>query len=52
VMMSMVAPFVWVAMPLWAWGLMAAQGVVGGLAHYFLIKAYTLAPVSITCCFN
>ncbi|MBT5413417.1 MAG: DMT family transporter [Rhodospirillaceae bacterium] len=52
VMMSMVAPFVWVAMPLWAWGLMAAQGVVGGLAHYFLIKAYTLAPVSIVAPFN
>lgn len=52
VMMSAVAPFVWTDMPLWAWGLMAGQGVLGGLAHYFLIKAYTLAPVSIVAPFN
>jgi len=52
VMMSVVVPFVWTEVPLWAWGLIAAQGVLGGLGHYFLIKAYTLAPVSIVAPFN
>lgn len=52
VMMSCTVPFVWTDVPLWAWALMGGQGILGGLAHFFLIKAYTLAPVSIVAPFN
>jgi drug/metabolite transporter (DMT)-like permease len=52
VMMSCTVPFVWTDVPLWAWLLMGGQGVLGGFAHYFLIKAYTLAPVAVVAPFN
>jgi drug/metabolite transporter (DMT)-like permease len=40
-------PFAWKAQPLEMWLVMGLMGVLGTLGHFFLIVAYTRAPVAI-----
>jgi drug/metabolite transporter (DMT)-like permease len=53
VVMSIVAPFVWV--PVAAWtdaALLFSLGIIGGLGHYFVARAMTYAPASIVAPFG
>ena len=44
---SLFVPFFWTAPSLGGWLAMMALGVFGGLGHYLLIQAFTLAPASL-----
>jgi drug/metabolite transporter (DMT)-like permease len=46
VFVSLVVPFHWVSPDLNGWLMMAAMGVVAAVGHYFVIKAFELAPAS------
>lgn len=46
VSVSLVVPFFWRNPDLTGWLLMAAMGVVAAVGHYFVIKAFELAPAS------
>ncbi|WP_169545415.1 DMT family transporter [Sneathiella aquimaris] len=54
VVMSIVAPFVWTAPDAKGWGLLAVIGLIGGVSHFVIIKAFsytsasTAAPFSYT----
>ncbi len=48
----LIVPFVWVMPDAQGWALMAAMGLIGGAAHYTLIKAFSLAPVATLSPFN
>ena len=49
---TLVMPFVWV-MPDWqGWLGMAIMGLIGGISHFTLIKAFALAPVAVVAPFN
>lgn len=45
--MSAVMPWIWVAPDTLGWTLMATMGLIGGLGHFALIKAFAIAPVSV-----
>ena len=48
VVMSIVAPFVWVSVAGWTdAALLFSLGIIGGLGHYFVARAMTYAPASI-----
>lgn len=49
---SVLAPFDWKSPTPGVWLLMVAMGLIGGLSHYFLIRAFTHAPASILAPFN
>jgi len=44
--MSAVAPFVWVMPDAQGWFLMALTGLLGGIGHFTMIRAFTLAPAA------
>lgn len=44
VVLSVAAPFAWVAPDWTGWGLMILTGVFGGVGHFCLIKAFQSAP--------
>lgn len=46
VVMSLAMPFFWQAPDLEGWLLMALAGLIGGLSHFTLIKAFTAAPAA------
>ena len=52
VVFSIWAPFEWKSPSLVAWLLMVSMGLIGGLSHYFLIRAFALAPASVLAPFN
>lgn len=52
VLTSAMMPFLWVAPGLQGWALMVLLGVVGGLGHFLLIKAFSHAPASTLAPFN
>ncbi len=52
VLTSAIVPFVWVSPGLAGWALMVLLGVVGGLGHFLLIKAFSHAPASTLAPFN
>lgn len=45
-LMSAATPFFWVSPDAMGWATMALMGLVGGLSHFTLIKAFTLAPAA------
>lgn len=47
VCMTLIVPFAWRPPSPEAWAMMIAAGGFGALGHFFLIKAYTLAPASV-----
>jgi drug/metabolite transporter (DMT)-like permease len=49
---SLLVPFFWEATDLVGWLGMIAIGLFGGLGHYMLIQAYTLAPASLLAPFS
>ena len=49
---SIAAPFVWTAPSFADWSLMALLGVLGGIGHFALIKAFTAAPAATVAPFN
>ena len=46
VVMSTVAPFEWVPPTVEDWGLMILVGIIGGVGHFTLIKAFEHAPAA------
>jgi drug/metabolite transporter (DMT)-like permease len=46
VLTTVALPFAWRAQPLEMWMVMGLMGVLGTLGHFFLIVAYTRAPVA------
>lgn len=40
---SIIVPFFWTPLSLEEWGLMVSLGLMGGIGHYTLIKAYSLS---------
>jgi drug/metabolite transporter (DMT)-like permease len=46
VLTTVALPFAWSAQPLEMWLVMGLMGVLGTLGHFFLIVAYTRAPVA------
>jgi drug/metabolite transporter (DMT)-like permease len=49
---SVWAPFEWRDPTPVAWLLMVMMGLIGGLSHYFLIRAFVYAPASVLAPFN
>ena len=49
---TLLMPLVWVAPDGITWLLMAGMGLLGGLSHFTLIKAFTAAPVAVVTPFN
>jgi len=47
VVMSFIAPFIWVETTLWMWLEMALMGAVAGFGHFLVIKSLQLAPASV-----
>lgn len=45
--MSSLAPFVWIAPSAFDWGLMVSTGLLFGFGHYLLIRGLEIAPVSV-----
>lgn len=52
VLLSVVVPFFWSAPSMTGWGLMLAMGVLGGIAHTFIINAFRHAGASLLAPFN
>jgi drug/metabolite transporter (DMT)-like permease len=46
IVMSIAAPFFWVMPDAEGWALMALTGVLGGLGHFTMIRAFTWAPAA------
>jgi len=46
VVLSLTLPFAWKTPQWWGWLTLVAMGLVGGLGHYLLIRAYENAPPS------
>jgi len=44
---AVIAPFVWVPVPVWVWGAFLGLGLLGGTGHYLLVLAYMRAPASL-----
>ena len=44
ILMSLTLPFMWKTPTVWGWAAMVAMGLVGGIGHFLLIKAYECAP--------
>jgi drug/metabolite transporter (DMT)-like permease len=49
---SLIVPFFWTPPSLSGWIAMIALGLFGGLGHYLLIHAYTMAPASLLAPFS
>jgi drug/metabolite transporter (DMT)-like permease len=49
---SLALPFVWRAPDALGWMLMAASGLLHGLAHYLVTRAFALAPAAVLAPFN
>lgn len=49
---SAIVPFVWVMPDLTGWALMALAGLIGGVGHFCLIRAFTLAPAPVVAPFS
>lgn len=49
---TLLMPFVWVTPDLKAWILMCGMGLIGGISHFTLIKAFTVAPAAVVSPFN
>lgn len=49
---SAIVPFVWVMPDLTGWALMALAGLIGGVSHFCLIRAFTLAPAPVVAPFS
>lgn len=49
---SLLLPIDWVWPDPFAWGLMIFMGVAGGISHFFMIRAFTLAPASLLAPFS
>lgn len=47
ILISAAAPFVWQPMELWEWFKMIALGLIGGLSHLLLIRAYEHTQASV-----
>ncbi len=47
IVMSCIAPFVWVRPTLVDWGALIALGIVGSFGHYLFIRAFQAAPASV-----
>lgn len=43
---TLAVPFFWVSPDAWGWFLMVAVGLLGGLSHFALIKAFAAAPAA------
>jgi drug/metabolite transporter (DMT)-like permease len=43
---TLAVPFFWVSPDAWGWLLMIAVGLLGGLSHFALIKAFAAAPAA------
>ena len=46
ILASCTLPFYWTTPDLLGWTLLLAMGIVGGIGHYLLIRAYEIAPPS------
>src|SRR6185295_7756563 len=44
IILSLTLPFYWTTPQWWGWLTLIAMGLVGGLGHYLLIRAYENAP--------
>ena len=49
---SLTLPFLWKTPDMWGWLAMMAMGIVGGVGHYLLIRAYETAPPSMLAPFS
>jgi drug/metabolite transporter (DMT)-like permease len=49
---TLVLPFVWRTPDALGWAMMAASGLLHGLAHYLVTRAFALAPAAILAPFN
>ncbi len=49
---TLALPFVWRAPDALGWAMMAASGLLHGLAHYLVTRAFALAPAAILAPFN
>jgi drug/metabolite transporter (DMT)-like permease len=50
--MTLIMPLVW-EMPDWqGWAMMAGMGLIGGISHFTLIKAFSAAPAAVISPFN
>lgn len=49
---TLIMPFIWVAPDLQGWLLMAGLGLIGGVSHFTLIKAFAAAPIAVVAPFN
>lgn len=49
---TVLMPFIWIMPDGQGWLLMAGMGLLGGVSHFTLIKAFTAAPVAIVAPFN
>jgi drug/metabolite transporter (DMT)-like permease len=49
---TLALPFVWRAPDAFGWAMMAASGLLHGLAHYLVTRAFALAPAAILAPFN
>jgi len=49
---SLIMPFIWVMPDTQGWLLMASMGLLGGIGHFTLIKAFAAAPVAVVTPFN
>ncbi|MEQ9641881.1 MAG: DMT family transporter [Alphaproteobacteria bacterium] len=47
IVMSFIAPFVWVPPTLIDWGALIALGIIGSFGHYLFIRAFQAAPASV-----
>lgn len=47
VIMSAIVPFVWQSIDLMDWALMIGLGLFSAVAHYLLIRAYSMAPAPV-----
>lgn len=48
----LIMPFIWVAPDWQGWVMMAGMGLIGGISHFTLIKAFTAAPAAVVSPFN
>ena len=46
ILFSCTLPFFWKTPTWWLWGALVAMGLIGGIGHFLLIKAYESAPPS------
>ncbi|MAL80226.1 MAG: hypothetical protein CMN55_14155, partial [Sneathiella sp.] len=52
VVVSCIVPFFWTTPDLFGWGLLALVGLIGGVSHFIMIKAFEYTTASTTAPFN